>query len=463
MHTLPDNTPFPLPFIEKMQALLGDEAPAFFASLHHGTPRKGLRANTLKIAPDALPGLLDMPLLPVPWCKTGFMYAHDKNHRPGKHPLYQAGLFYLQEPSAMSSAAVLDAQPGERVLDLCAAPGGKAAQIAGALQGRGLLVANDASASRNKALVKNLCATGVRNAAILCETPARLAARFADYFHKIVVDAPCSGEGMFRKDPETAKHWVANKPAQCVVLQREILHHAAQMLAPGGRLVYSTCTFDPSENEGLIAEFLAAHTAFEVEPIPHEMWGFSPARPEWANAPEAVHGAARIWPHLSQGEGHFLCALRKKGEGVGFAPPHPPARQKIPASFVAFCEGALRNPRVLTDTNLHLHGDRVFSLPSAVPDLSGLRVARSGWLLGQVKKDRFEPSRALALGLTAADAAHTYTLSPDACGRYLAGETLDADTENFPPKAWVLMCYEGFPLGWARFVNGRLKNKALQS
>lgn len=449
----------PQEFTEKMRQLLGSEAEELFESLQSGVKISGLRVNSLKIESQKLLDLLDMPLSPVPWCKTGFTYPSDIEKRPSKIPLYQAGLYYLQEPSAMAPVAVLDPKPGERVLDLCAAPGGKSVQIAGQLQGHGLLVSNDTSATRCRALVKNLTLSGATNAVVTTELPQRLAGRFPKFFDKILVDAPCSGEGMFRKDPDAVKAWTSNKPADCVAMQASILKYAAEMLKPGGRLMYSTCTFNPEENERTIANFLKSHSNFEVVPI--QIAGFAKGRPGWIDAPKSLEGAARLWPHRLNGEGHFLCLMEQKGSVQKDS--NLTKLGKPGKIFKEFCETHLN---YVPDgfnfvTNTSKRGDGLlFALPSDLPNLAGLRIARSGWFLGEIKKDRFEPSHAFALGLTMKDAKFVYNFplhSDENCQRYLRGESLELDIgEN---KVWVLVCVCGFPLGWGRLVNRRLKNK----
>ena len=403
-------------FINNMRGLLGEEADAFFHALTEKPKTSGLRVNPLKADVSDLDDLSFFPLSPIPWCPTGFYYpfsySDDTENRPSKHPFYHAGLYYLQEPSAMAPVEALAPQPGDRVLDLCAAPGGKSVQIAGHMQGHGVLVANDASATRSRALVKNLTLCGAKNAVILKETPERLVTRFRGFFDKILVDAPCSGEGMFRKDPAAIKSWTANKPEACVLLQKEILYHAAEMLIPGGTLVYSTCTFNRSENEGTINHFIKNHPEFEVESM------------------------ERLWPHKIEGEGHFICKLQKKAGSRG-----------------AVCPADTQRPTVLN------HADSLYVVPAGVPDLAGLRVARSGWYLGDLKKDRFEPSHALALSIARSRWRAVYDLTFEECSRYLRGESFYFDDAPYPNKSWVLMCISGHPLGWARLVNGRLKNK----
>ncbi|TBL81415.1 NOL1/NOP2/sun family putative RNA methylase [Paenibacillus thalictri] len=320
----------PKAFSDKMKRLLGTEYADFLAS--YDDPRWfGLRVNTLKLPAEAFQRLSSFRLTPIPWTSTGFYY--EDGDRPGKHPYYHAGLYYIQEPSAMAPAELLDAVPGDRVLDLCAAPGGKSTQIAAKLQGEGLLVVNDIHADRVKALVKNLELAGVRNAVVLNERPDKLTGPFAAYFDKILIDAPCSGEGMFRKDEEMAKQWQPDHPQHYAAMQRELLDQAAEMLKPGGRIVYSTCTFSPEENEAMIAQFAARHPEFMIEPIP-AAHGFRYGILDWADEQQdadeetgagawnsltgqsaaAVKGTVRLWPHELKGEGHFVASLRKTGD-----------------------------------------------------------------------------------------------------------------------------------------------------
>lgn len=312
----------PQSFADKMKRLLGPEYEAFLASYER--PRKyGLRVNGLKLSPEAFLAITPFKdrLTPVPWTEGAFYY--EEQDRPGKHPHYHAGLYYMQEPSAMVPAELLGVEPGDRVLDLCAAPGGKSTQLAAKLNGDGVLVTNDNARERTKALAKNVELAGIRNAVVLNEEPANIARCFPEWFDKILVDAPCSGEGMFRKDESMIAEWEKHSVERCSTMQRDILRHAAAMLAPGGTLVYSTCTFSPEENEAQIAELLAACPELEVVPVPLDH-GWAPGRPEWVSEEAAAElsearlaslaGTVRLWPHLTEGEGHYAAVLRKSGE-----------------------------------------------------------------------------------------------------------------------------------------------------
>ncbi|KKO52781.1 RsmB/NOP family class I SAM-dependent RNA methyltransferase [Paenibacillus sp. DMB20] len=313
----------PTPFEAKMKSLLGDEFDPFKRS-YDQIPHAGIRINTLKIGVSDFTEISPFELEPIPWCKTGFYVK--EGARPGLHPYYHAGLYYIQEPSAMAPVELLGVEPGDRVLDLCAAPGGKSTQIAAKLCGSGHLVSNDLHPDRTKALAKNLEMYGVRNAVVLNESPERIAEAFPRYFNKILIDAPCSGEGMFRKDEDMLKYWEEASPLKYAAMQKEILASAAKMLSAGGTMVYSTCTFSPEENEGIIAAFLKDHSEFSVVPIGDSEW-FSPGEaawlekhglPEWGlNGREdaafiaQTAGTGRLWPHRVKGEGHFMAVLRK--------------------------------------------------------------------------------------------------------------------------------------------------------
>ena len=305
----------PEAFVEKMEKLLGSDAEAFFKS--YDAERKfGLRVNPLKQKSGEMPeegeplGDYLKGLAKVPWAEEGFYYEADM--RPGRHPFHEAGAYYIQEPSAMSVAEALSPKPGEQILDLCAAPGGKSTHLAGKMGGHGLLVCNEIHPARAKILSQNIERLGVENAVVTNMDPFRLAPEFPEFFDGIVVDAPCSGEGMFRKDENARNEWSPDHVKQCAGLQDGILDCAAAMLKDGGRIAYSTCTFSPEENEQSIARFLERHPEFSVVQ-PELVKYFSGGHPEWADGDEELKKTVRIWPHLADGEGHFL-ALLVKGE-----------------------------------------------------------------------------------------------------------------------------------------------------
>ncbi|MEC0233904.1 RsmB/NOP family class I SAM-dependent RNA methyltransferase [Paenibacillus kribbensis] len=466
----------PTAFVKRMEQLLGDEFEAFMAAYEH-TPHAGIRVNTLKIPVEAFKAISPFELRPIPWCSTGFYIPHGT--KPGLNPYYHAGLYYVQEPSAMSPVELLNVAVDETVLDLCAAPGGKSTQIAAKLQGSGVLVTNDISAERTKALAKNVELYGVRNAVVLNESPDRIAEAFPHFFDKILIDAPCSGEGMFRKDEDMAKQWETHSVEKCVVMQRDILRVAASMLSDGGRIVYSTCTFAPEENEGMIAEFLAAHPDFEVIPVPSGA-GFAPGHPEWvsetvASAHPELRGTARLWPHLVEGEGHFIAVLQHQGsraavaekalnmdaerprreqhlsveesltrnvqsryasgeakrnkKGMDGKPGKGASGRGFEGSKSRSGKEAVKAARTSHDVMESYHqfvqeqleisfagytvvyGDRIYQSPLASHRLNGLKVVRPGWFIGTDKNGRFVPSHPLAVALRPSEAVRSINLS----------------------------------------------------
>ncbi|RJE89833.1 rRNA cytosine-C5-methyltransferase [Paenibacillus sp. 1011MAR3C5] len=500
----------PAKFLAKMQNLLQGEYDSFMSS--YDAPRVyGLRLNPLKIDADQWKSISPMgdTVRPVPWSKEGYYYQEEG--RPGKHPHYHAGLYYIQEPSAMLPVELLDVRPGHRVLDLCAAPGGKSTQIAGKLMGQGFLVSNDNAGERTKALAKNIELSGVRNAAVFNEEPSALVPSFRAWFDRILVDAPCSGEGMFRKDEGMAAGWEKHSVERCTVMQRDILEDAAAMLAPGGLLVYSTCTFSPEENESQIAEFLIRHPEFAVEEA-HPPGAVSQGRPEWIDAASArelgevaaasLEGTVRLWPHLLEGEGHYAAVLRKMevtdAGGTRLAVRHEVSEDSTPSAAVKHKKDVKRSedpklirggkPAVRDDDPISawqkfsadelelehgcgaeaVHFGSIVYVPSVqLPSLDRLRVVRPGWYVGETKKGRFVPSQALAMGLKRSEAKRSISWGSDSeeIQRYLKGETLFvrledlAIAESASAKGYVLVCVDGYPLGWGKYVDGMLKNE----
>lgn len=351
----------------------------------------------------------------------------------------------------MTPAQLLPVEPGDRVLDLCAAPGGKSTELAAKLAGKGLLVSNDISNTRAKALLKNLGVFGVRNAVIMSEDPKNLTGVFAGYFDKILLDAPCSGEGMFRKDPAIMKNWEQYGVEYYNRIQKEIILYAAEMLRPGGMLMYSTCTFSPEENEGTVAWLLGHCPEFQIVPLSDRYEGFAPGRPEWIGREDvSFRGCVRIWPHRMGGEGHF-CALLRKGEGeAGFGEasgesaggravrgrshaardfhgqlPRGGIEARLTEEELGFLQAVGFRGEELS--RVELRGEKLYLPPERLPELAGLRILRNGLYLGDRKKKRFEPSQPLALALCREDV-------PDFCDlpsgsneviRYLKCETIE--------------------------------------
>ncbi len=455
---MPESIPIPPLFLERMSRFLGNEYPAFAESLAQA-PVHGLRVNTLKVTPQQFREFSPFALgETIPWCPSSFI-LHPSSFSPGLHPYHLAGLYYLQDPSAMSAAELLDPQPGERVLDLTAAPGGKTTHIASLMQGQGLLVANEIKTKRLNHLVVNVERWGAANVVVTNETPERLADHFGATFDRVLVDAPCSGEGMFRKDMGARLDWSEEMVAGCAVRQTNILRVAAHLVRPGGRLLYSTCTFAPEEDEAVMARFLQEHPDFEVEALP-QLTEFMPGRPEWSETSAKVReltGAVRLFPHRLAGEGHFACLLQRKGGPADECTfPWRPARIPTPEWRVwqAFREETLGVD--FPSERLRMQGDRLYFVPEDVPDLKGLRVTIPGVWLGNFKKDRFEPAHSLAVYLRPGQACNVLALPADSreMAAYLRGEGLPADGN----PGWTLVTADGWPLGWGKRVQGVVKN-----
>ena len=459
----------PEQFEEKMRGLLGEEFPDYIAC--YDEPRYyGLRVNTGKITVEEFQKLCPFEITPIPWIENGFYYDGEKVS-PSRHPYYFAGLYYLQEPSAMTPANRLPVEPGDRVLDVCAAPGGKATELGARLKGEGVLVANDISNSRAKGLLKNIEVFGIGNVLVLSEEPGKLEDYFAGYFDKILIDAPCSGEGMFRKDKKMVKAWEEHGPEFFANIQKSILTQAARMLKPGGMLLYSTCTFDGRENERSVEYLLNVYPEFEIlGMIPYD--GFAKGMPELTESKDPSYAkTVRIFPHKMKGEGHYLALLRKGDEAAEAerlsAKEHSlqtfarKTKKKLPEDLEHFFKDMSWK---IEEHRLDIHGERVYYMPEGLPDVKGIRFLRTGLLLGELKKNRFEPSQALAMCLKKEEYRSIIDLSAEdeRISRYLKGETLDvSDVTDSKEKGWYLVCVDGYPLGWGKLSGGTLKNKYL--
>ena len=419
----------PLEFLERMEKQLGQEYPAFLASLER--PRAvALRFNPLK---GDMPQM-DFVKEPIPWEPMGFYY--DPDARPGLHPYHEAGVYYLQEASAMSAVALLDPQPGEKVCDLCAAPGGKTTQIAGRMAGKGFLLCNEINPKRAKILSRNVERMGVGNALVTNEHPARLAEAYEGFFDRVLIDAPCSGEGMFRKEEAAVTDWSQETVEMCARRQAEILDSGARLVRPGGRLVYSTCTFAPEENEMTIATFLDRHPEFSTEPV--EAPWFEPAG----------RGQFRMLPHKLLGEGHFGAVLRKNGGEETEVVPEKP--QKLPKPWDDFA----RELGICLEAGKAVQfGQSLFWAPEEMPALRGIKVLRPGLELGQLKKDRFEPAHALALWLKSAENYQDLEGNSKLLQQYMHGDVVPTTQ-----KGWCLVTVDGYSLGWGKGDGKVLKN-----
>ena len=462
----------PVAFCDEMKRILGDEYEDYLKSME-GTRKFGLRVNTAKISVEDFLKISPFELTPIPYVKNGFYYDGEKE-QPAKHPYYFAGLYYLQDPSAMTPASRLPIEENDVVLDLCAAPGGKATELAAKLHGTGFLISNDISNSRAKALLKNLELFGIGNMCVVSEAPNKLSTKFYQTFDKILIDAPCSGEGMFRKEAAAIGQHGPALVAQCAATAAGILDAAAALLAPGGVLVLSTCTFAPEEDEGQAVAFLARHPEFVQE----DLSGVGFGRPGEANrAPEVPGFSAgfcrRIWP-ADGGEGHFIARFRKQGESPAREEPVPEKprggrKSGRPYKTAAQVRDAWRTFAAgwfpaLADAPAEIAGDLVVLPPPVALPAAKLHILRAGVPAGKLQKGRFVPSHALfmAYGSVCCN-AERLTLSDPRTAAWLRGEEIDAGTAE---NGWCAVLVDGFPLGCGKVSGGRVKNhypKALRN
>lgn len=449
----------PIEFEKKMKAFLGNEWDDFLYS-YDNNRFQALRFNTLKVqSPEERMRILKTLKISsdkkVSWANEAYYF--DENVRPGKHPYHEMGLYYIQEPSAMSAAALLAPKPGMRVLDLCAAPGGKSTQLATYLGDSGLLVSNEINTQRSRILSQNIERMGIKNAIVTNEDSFVLASHFQGFFNAIQVDAPCSGEGMFRKLPEAIEQWSMENVAICAARQKEILDNAAVMLKPGGVIVYSTCTFSREENEDVIEYFLERHTDFTLEEM------------------------ERFWPHKVDGEGHFVAKLVRRGsinefvEADGKTKKNKNSKNRKNETKTALTK---ENMKILSEfldetisddmaaliknSRLVMFGEQLYRLPDMEVDIKGLKVQRAGLHIGEFKKQRFEPSHSLALALKLSEAKNVVKLTcdnPQTIGFFNGQSVMLSDEQAAEcKKGWALVCVDGYPAGWGKVNGTQVKN-----
>ena len=467
----------PIEFEKKMKAFLGNEWDDFLYS-YDNNRFQALRFNTLKVqSPEERMRILKTLKISsdkkVSWANEAYYF--DENVRPGKHPYHEMGLYYIQEPSAMSAAALLAPKPGMRVLDLCAAPGGKSTQLATYLGDSGLLVSNEINTQRSRILSQNIERMGIKNAIVTNEDSFVLASHFPGFFNAIQVDAPCSGEGMFRKLPEAIEQWSMENVAICAARQKEILDNAAVMLKPGGTIVYSTCTFSKEENEDVIEYFLERHPDFTLEEM------------------------ERFWPHKVDGEGHFVAKLVRRGsvnelgadydvcedscnkvEDTGLKADRKTKKNKNSKNRKNETKPALtkENMKLLSEfldetisedmaawiknSRLVMFGEQLYRLPDMEVDIKGLKVQRAGLHIGEFKKQRFEPSHSLALALKLSEAKNVVKLTwddPQTTGFFNGQSVMLSDEQTAEcKKGWALVCVDGYTAGWGKVNGTQVKN-----
>ena len=430
-------------YLDKMKNILGENYDEFLSVFDSG-PYTGLRINTSKINRDQFLHTSQFKLKEVSWCKNGFYY--DPEDEPSRHTYYNAGLYYLQEPSAMAPGSFLDIEEDDYVLDLCSAPGGKATQLACKLNNTGIIVSNDISASRQNATLRNLERFGITNSFVISDDPEHLSEKWPASFDKILVDAPCSGEGMFRKDPSLIKFWLERGNDYYADLQKRIMDSAVRMLKPGGRLLYSTCTFSPTEDEEVVKHVLDNNPDLTLLPVRHP--GFEPG------IIEGLENCARLYPHKLKGEGHFLALLQKAGTN------EKSTRKKNPFT----CDNSTVNEfmknisKDFSNYEVRILKDKVLFVPETSLSFDSVRVLRSGLLAGTIRKDVFEPSQQMAMALGKDEFSQIIDLKSDdiMTDKYLKGETIRVSSSL---KGWVLVTCDGYPLGFGKISNGVIKNK----
>ncbi|WP_412990356.1 RsmB/NOP family class I SAM-dependent RNA methyltransferase [Pediococcus siamensis] len=436
----------PTAFIQKYTELLGEEAPAFLAAFEE-QPTRGFRVNPLKGGQTPTAHTLKEP---VQYCSFGYYGAVD-----GKTLDHQSGLIYSQEPSAMYVGEVAHPQPQDRVLDLCAAPGGKTTHLASFMAQGGLLVSNEINRKRAEILAENVERFGLQNTVVTNESPDSLEKYFPEFFNVIVVDAPCSGEGMFRKDHEAVQYWTPDYPASCANRQKKILQSALKMLRPGGRLIYSTCTFAPEEDEQNMAWLLQNYPDMQMVPI-KKFPGMQDGRPEWADGNPQLKAALRLFPHQVRGEGHFIAQLQKADGQMQVKAPKPQKtnlnrQQKQDWHKV---EGQiLKTP--IPESRLLVFGDYLYAMPANLPQLANLQVVRPGVNLGRYKKNRFEPGLPLALANQPEAFVAPVQLTQAQWENYVHGDTF---TVSEVSNGWHVLVCRGLTVGFGKVVNGTVKN-----
>lgn len=434
-------------FSERMKKMLKSEYEDFHNAYKNTPVRSGIRINTIKENAKDIVLSVTGELEGIPWCKDGF-YA-DKSVISGNHPLHCAGLLYFQEPSAMAVVEGLPITEGDKVLDLCAAPGGKSTQVGAKLNKSSLLVANEIVKKRADILSENIERAGLSNVIVTNETPQRLSEKYKDFFDKIIVDAPCSGEGMFRKEPQAITEWSIEHTISCGERQKNILDSAVKMLKKGGMLIYSTCTFAPEENEKAAAYLISEHN-MELCEMPN-LSMLDDGRTEWSDSEYDMSFSKRIFPHRQKGEGHFLALFKKAYGTIGESISKPQKNDSAIKLWREF-EGQYMNTQL--DGDFILFGENLYLKPKGI-DIDKIKVVRCGLHLGQCKKNRFEPSHALALSLKACDFKNTenFSCTDEKITAYLTGNIIPSDKSG-----WSVVCVEGHPLGWGKASGGVLKN-----
>lgn len=434
-------------FYDRMKTLLSEDFDEFVEALETNL-NKGIRLNKLKLDKEEFERLMPFSFEQVPWCNEGY-YLENSEDRPSKHPYYYAGLYYLQEPSAMIPVEALDVKPGDRVLDISAAPGGKSTQISSKLMGKGIIISNDINPKRTIALNKNISLFGVRNSVVINNRPENLKNIFPGFFNKILVDAPCSGEGLIKKNINNFEI----DHEKYVAMQKQILSSVHEMLEDGGELVYSTCTFNPSENEGIINWFLDTFKEYDVADI--NIDGLDSGRPEWINGHISIAKTRRAWPHKIRGEGHFIAKLVKKSGVINKKYQSFLMNKNNLESYFYFVKEYGLDESF--DSNVSNINNFVYQIPIGLPNMKNIKPLSTGVLLGEIKRDKFIPSQEMSLLLNKNNFSNIIDINGDDIRiiKYLKGETIEVDEKI---DGLSLVCVDGYGLGFGKSQSGMLKN-----
>lgn len=442
-------------FLESMKELLGDAYGDYLSSFEEEF-YQGIRVNTSRISVEEFKRISPFPLRPIPWTENGF-YVNIEDE-VSRHPFYYAGLYYIQEPSAMVPASRIPIEQGDYVLDVCAAPGGKSTELSARLMGNGCLLSNDISNSRAKALLKNLELFGQGNFCVASESPDKLMKYYPEFFDKILIDAPCSGEGMFRKDSQMLKSYEEHGPEYYAPIQKGILDQCYEMLKPGGCILFSTCTFSSLENEDNIRSFLLRHSDMHLIPMQgYEAFSQGIVK-ECADEELHLDYCVRLFPHKLQGEGHFAALMQKDGEKKTTVS-KPDKKEKPTNEWTDFAGKVLKQP--LFEGEYKTVGESLYLIPQSSFLKKQIRFLRTGLYLGDSRKKRFEPSQALAMYLKPDMVIQSICLSVSdpRVKKYLKGESLELTEGEDYKDGYILVCVESYPLGWGKIVNGTLRNK----
>lgn len=443
----------PSPFCERMKKLLGNELDDFLLELEKGTASKALLAAQVPCEDE----IKALHLSQVPYAENGYYFDFDGI---GNTPRHHAGLFYVQDPSAMATLASVSHLNFSTVFDACASPGGKTVHAALLSKKEGFFVSNEFNTSRCKALVGNIERLGLLNNAVTnfdMSEKNELSEAYSDFFELVICDAPCSGEGMFRKYPsEAIGEWSEQNVLSCAKRQRSILSVCAGMVKNGGYLLYSTCTFSLEENELQINGFLKENPEFSLIPVNEKVRRYTADGYVADGCDESIRLCRRFYPHIARGEGQFIALMQKQGatgdirkKNTFLTLQKPSAAElKIVSAFTDDCIEDFDLSKVFKYKENLIYTEFADCLPPK-------KLFSCGIKLGEVKKDRFEPHHQLFKCFGHSFKRKIFLNDNDERAmRYIHGETVEADIQN----GWCAVMYGGSVLGGGKTVDGVIKN-----